>query len=151
MNTDLKLNFDEDTKSYDIGFASDGDFEMSDGLEAAVLMSIYGEVRANGSEVVKAIFRRGDWSNELNDVVDYEVGSKFWLLEMARADQNSLNVGIDSIELGLAWLFEDNIVNDINVTGEIGNNQLTFFVEITQKNDEINTYRFEAYEATGAA
>jgi len=149
MKTDLKLVREVGTNIYDIDFDSDGDFLMIEGLDTSILMSVFGEKRATASELIEPIFRRGDWSNELNDVIDYQVGSLYWLLEQARADQESLNLAIDALEDGLSWMIDDALVKEVSVDGDIIDNEMILRIELTQKNDQIDTYRFNAFSATG--
>ena len=104
---------------YDISFTDEGDFVTTDGLDTAILMSILSEKRADSSEIVTPEHRGGDWSNELNDIVDYEVGSKFWLLYQARANEESLNFGIGAIEEGLQWMIDDELIKEVESLGTI--------------------------------
>ena len=135
---------------YDIDFDDDGDFVTTDGLDTAIIMSILCEKRADKSEITRPEFRRGDWSDELNDVTDYEVGSKFWLLYVARADEEALNFGIDVINEGLQWMIDDKLIKEVVTTGVISVRGITFTIKITQADDEIETFSFPAFEDTGA-
>jgi len=134
---------------YDINFTDEGDFVTTEGFETAILMSLLGEKRANESEVVEPQFRRGDWSNELNDVPDYEVGSKLWLLYVARANTESMNSGIDSIKDGLQWMIDDNLIKDANAEGTISYRGITFKALVTQENNKVDKYLVDDFIATG--
>lgn len=144
---DIKLELTEN-EYYDISFDSNGDFVLTNGLESAILMSILCEKRADESEVVNPKYRRGDWSNELNAITGYEVGSKFWLLDQARANEESINLGIDAINDGLDWLIQDNLIKSVEVSGEITYRGINFIVDILQKNNQIETYQFTAFAET---
>ena len=133
---------------YDISFQENGDFMLTDGLEMAFLMSVLCDKRADVSEVTLPQYRRGDWSNELNEVEDYEVGSKFWLLDQARANDESVNFGNEAIADGLDWAIEDKLIKSVESIGEILYRGITFTVNITQANNKIETYQFNAFNET---
>lgn len=59
-------------------------------LQTAIAMSIFMEKRASEDESPLPEYRRGWWGNLNNDIDGYEIGSKFWLLEQARAG-NDIN------------------------------------------------------------
>jgi phage gp46-like protein len=146
MSLDLKLTADANDV-YDIGFTSSGDLEMTDGLETAILMSILCEKRTDASEIINPKYRRGDWSNELNDVEGYEVGSKLWLLDQARVNQESFNVGLDALQEGFEWMLEDDLVKSVEIDGEFDSN-ISYDIDITKQDDKINRYRYENFKLT---
>ena len=144
---DLLLTLD-DENIYDIEFDNDGDFLLTSGLETAILMSLLCEKRADASEITDPKWRRGDWSNELNDVEDYEIGSKIWLLGSGRNTQETLNNGIEAIQDGLQWLIDDNIIKAVTVTGTVGIRKIIYEIKITKPNNEIETYLFSDFKLT---
>lgn len=148
MPKDIKLTQNGTTKLWDISFDSDGDIEMTEGLETAVLMSILCEKRADADEITAPEFRRGDWSNTLNDDTDYEVGSKLWLLDVARAIQESANLGESAIEEGLQWMIDDNIIKSVTVESSISGNELTFTVKVEKSDNKFEEYLFNNYKIT---
>lgn len=145
---DIQLVLNKEDGYYDIDFNAEGDFLLTDGLETAILMTILSVRRADSSEIVSPINRRGDWSNELNEVSEYEVGSKFWLLEQARVLQETLNIGIDALENGFAWMIDDNVIKEINVDGEIIDNSIHYTIELTKQNNKTETYIYNAFKNT---
>lgn len=145
---DLLLKPD-DFGIYDIDFDDAGDFLLTEGFESAILMSILGEKRADAAEIPSPRYRRGDWSNELNDVVDYEIGSKLWLLDMSRNNQETQNKGSEFIVDGLQWMIDDNLIKDIDVDVVPDSRQLLFNISITKQDNEIETYQFDGFNLTG--
>lgn len=134
---------------YDINFDDNGDFELVDGLETAILMSFYGWKRALQNEVAKPEFRRGWWGNEINTTIpNYEVGSKLWLLYESRITENNKNLAISYVRNGFEWLKEDNIVKDVEVDGEIEDNNINFTIKIIGLDDSVNTFYFNLLENT---
>ena len=145
---DIKLVLNEDDGYYDIDFASNGDFLMTNGLETAIFMTVLAERRADESEITSADKRRGDWSNESNDINEYEVGSKFWLIDQARILQETINVGIDSLESGFEWMADDDIIKEVNVDGDIIDNSMFFTIELSKQNNKTETFIYDAFKNT---
>lgn len=145
---DIKLVLNEDDGYYDIDFDENGDFLMTNGLETAILMTVLAERRADESEITSADKRRGDWSNESNDINEYEVGSKFWLIDQARILQETINVGIDSLESGFEWMIDDDIIKEVNVDGDIIDNSMIFTIELTKQNNKTETFIYDAFKNT---
>lgn len=99
---------------YDISFIS-GDFTTTNGLETALLMSIFGEKRADASEIPTPEMRRGWWGNAFLGYDNYEFGSKNWLLEQARKDNITLGLSKTYTLDSLQWLIEDNLAKELMV------------------------------------
>lgn len=146
MKTDIQLKL-VDNKYYDISFTN-GDFTLTNGLDTALLMSVYGEKRANSSEVPVQYLQRGWWGNLFNDVENYEVGSKLWLLYQARRNQDTLNRGITYLNDGFKWLLQDTFIDRVEVTGEITNNGITFLVSLYRSQNLVASYSYELWQNT---
>lgn len=149
MSLDIALAKNSDGY-YDIDFSSTGDFVLTNGLDTAIQMSVLCEKRADESEVIRSDYRRGDWSDTLNEVDGYEVGSKLWLLDSARTNEESINNGVDSINDGLQWMIDDLLVQSVEASGNLTTRGITFTVDITQKDNQVETFLFDAFEETGA-
>ena len=108
--TDISLN--KDKEYYDFNFIN-GDFELTQGMETALLMSIFCEKRAGVSEIPAPELRRGWWGNLVNGYDNYEIGSKLWLLEQARRDNTTLNLAKTYAQDCLQWLIDDGYAKEI--------------------------------------
>ena len=86
---DILLEQDEDN-IYDISFEN-GDFKLTDGFDTAIVLSLFTDARADSSEVSEPILRRGWIGNEQNENEDDNFGSKIWLLEQARTNEDTSN------------------------------------------------------------
>jgi phage gp46-like protein len=149
MSSNIDVAFTINSNNvYDISIGDDGDLLGTPGLDTAILMSGLCEVRADESEVTSPEFRRGDWSNELNDVVDYEVGSKLWLLDQARSNQESIDAGNNYLNDGFSWLIDDEIIKNVETTGELTNRGITFTVLLTKQDDKVEKKLFEVFDNT---
>jgi len=131
---DLLLN---NSKGYwDIDFEN-GDFALTEGLETALLMSIYVDKRAAASEVPRVQARRGWHGNLLSGFDTYEIGSKLWLLCQARRDQNTLNLTQTYTSDCLFWLVTDSIATKIETDASFIVNGVAVYVTIYRSQNEI--------------
>jgi len=146
---DISLTFDSAERVYDISIADNGDIATDDSFNTAIIMSVHGEKRASASEIVRPEFRRGSWQNELSDVEGYSVGSKYWLLENARSNQESLNFSIQTLEEAFQWMIDDNLLKEVNVDGTISFRGITNQVELVAPNNTTEVKLFESWLDTG--
>jgi len=133
---------------FDISF-EDGDFKLTEGLDTSIIMSLLVDIRAEASEVTEPSLRRGWIGNEQNDDPDHEVGSKLWLLEQARNNQNSINRGISSATECFQWFLTDEIAKDVNVSGEsTSSDKIELNVVFTRFNNSVLNIQFDLWENT---
>lgn len=143
MPRDVKLIQDE-KGAYDIDF-SNGDFDLTDGLDTAIILSIFGEKRATKTQVSETLLRRGHFTNEFSDVENYEVGSRQWLYtEQVANSQSNLSLLENSIRDGLQWMTQDDIVSNITVQASktLSNIQLDINLEGKNKDNSTNYNTF---------
>jgi len=133
---------------FDIAFADNGDFVLTEGLDTALAMSVLEQRRADASEVVRPELRRGWWGNTLNDLA-FEIGSKLWLLSQARKTQSTLTSAEDYAQNALEWMVGDGIIDDVNVIAYFENNTMFIKIDILKQNNLIHTAFFDAFAATG--
>jgi phage gp46-like protein len=146
--SDIKLRRRENDSVYDINFVN-GDFERMQGLDTAILMSLTCERRANSSEVSLPQYRRGWVGNEINGFVDFEYGSKIWILEQARATQETLNNAITYEQNALQWLIDDEFADAVIVEAEY-NDLIELILDITfvKNNNIILNFQFNVWKNT---
>lgn len=135
--TDIKLNLVDDY--YDLDITEEGDFVTLNSFDTAILMSLLTDVRADESEIQIANQRRGWLGNLFNTVINYEIGSKLWLLDQSRNNQLNLNRGIGFAQDSLLWLVTDNHCTDIKVTGQLTLNGIQLNIIISRVNDVTET------------
>lgn len=136
---DILLNNDNDY--YDISFTN-GDFSLTYGLDTALLLSIFCEVRASSSEVPMPEMRRGWWGNTVSGFDNYEMGSKIWELEQARRDNVTLGLLKTYTINCLQWLVEDNLTKQINADTSfiVGGIRIDVDILISQSKTISNSY-----------
>ncbi len=134
---------------YDVSFAENGDFEATEGLDTALLLSLLEERRANNAEVSTPQNRRGWVGNELGDIATYELGSKLWLLDQARLTTDTLNRAVDYARQALQWLLDNDIAQSVNVTGEIVlSDGIRLFITLTRDNNKVESFFFNLWDNT---
>jgi len=123
--SDIKIRWDQGLQQGDFLF-SDNDLEMDDGLATAVLISLFtDQLVSDEDEIPNAninqafIDKRGWWGDLINpDEVGDQIGSKLWLLERSKTDEDSLTNAEEYALTALNWFIDDGIAKDIVVTAE---------------------------------
>lgn len=132
---------------YDIS-VTNGDFTSTDGLDTAILVSMFVDKRAAESEVPEASLRRGWIGNEQNADPNYELGSKLWLLYQSRSTREILNRSIDLLKGALLWMIEDSLVKDISVSGTRSGGGITLSVTFLRFDKSTFSHQFSLWENT---
>lgn len=113
MATDIKII--NTGVEYDIEF-SGGDFTPEEGLETAVLMSIYTDRRADDDDILDdPDDKRGWWGDQFE--AD-EIGSKRWQLYRQKITNETMSLLRQYDRDALQWMIDDGVVKDIVVTVE---------------------------------
>jgi len=144
---DLKITSDE-KGIYDLTIVA-GRFESVDSFDTSIVMSYFGEVRAASSEVSSAQDQRGWWGNLFNLDPYYEYGSKLWLIYQSRCLVETLNLGIGYLEDSFEWYVQDGYATQVNVTGEIIENNIRFYITIFPNDNEPIHRAFNLWRKTG--
>jgi phage gp46-like protein len=94
------------------------DLETEDGLETAILLSLFSDRRAAESDVLPDMGddRRGWWGDALPVVAGDELGSKLWLLQRAKQTPDVLGREEQYAREALAWLTQDQVASSVEVT-----------------------------------
>lgn len=143
MARDIKLT-QGSNGLYDIDF-DDGDFDLTDGLDTAIILSIFAEKRASKTQIVEPLLRRGHFTNEFSELENYEVGSKQWLFsEQAANSESNLSLLENAIRDGLQWMIQDDIISNSTVSASKNNSRINIDVNLTgkSKDDAINYNTF---------
>ncbi len=100
---------------FDIDFDEHGDFLKTEGLDTALLMTVFERRRADQSEIAQPEQRGGWLGNDLLAIADFEIGSKNWLLYQAAATQATLNFAKAWNLEAAQWFVDDAIVDNVEV------------------------------------
>ncbi len=113
-------------------YETDKENNVKPSLRTAILMSIFCEKRADDFLVENIENRRGHYSNQFNQVDDYEVGSFYWLFtEQEKIAENSRDDLQDTINEGLQWLVDDGYLSQIECNIDIANNKYVININYT--------------------
>lgn len=129
---------------------ADGDLISEDGLDTALLVSLFTDARASASQVPTPELRRGWMGNTASLVNGRELGGLLWLLDQTKLTQLTLNEAISYARDALAWFTEDGLATKIEVDGDIvPQSGISLAITITTKKGTTETRFFNLWELTG--
>lgn len=142
--TDIRLNWDLETYSGDIGFA-EYDLENEDGLASAVIMSIFTWRRANDSDETDGD-KKGWWGDSFAETENDKIGSRLWLLLRSKITQTTLLKIKEVVSESLQWLIDDGVASNV-VVNVIRNTEHSIFtiqmdVQIIRPNGTAENLKF---------
>ena len=112
--TDLKVNWSNDFLAADLCVIG-ADLEAEDGLETAVIVSLFTDARVRPDELPEGLtWRRGFWGTAVDDE-PRQFGSKLWLLSREKATQATLVRARQYCIDALQWLIQDGVAVAVNV------------------------------------
>ena len=97
----------------DIGL-QDPNTDVDQGLESAVLVSLFTDARAQDDDVIPdgSTDQRGHWADSYSDS---SLGSRLWLLHREKQLPEVLSRAKDYVYEALQWLMDDNVASAITV------------------------------------
>jgi phage gp46-like protein len=123
MSQDIKLTLQQPGGLYDI--AIDGtDFASVDGLDTAIVTSMFSDARAAESLVNSPEYRRGWVGNILTADIQRQLGSALWVFDQARMTQDTINQLQLAAIAAFNWMVDDGVARNV-------------FVEIDQNLDAV--------------
>jgi phage gp46-like protein len=136
------------TQHYDIQMDANGDIATEDFFDTAILVSLYGERRADASEVALSQMRRGWIGNE--STPGKEIGSKIWLYEQSRITRTVLLGIADAARECLEWLVEDGYAISIDnvVAVPYGVDGIRLEIAITRPNSKVEKRFYDFWDST---
>lgn len=122
---------------------SDGGFDLSvesadlvtdDGLETAIIVSLFSDARAAPDERPDGDAEPRGWWGDIGE--DLPVGSKLWTLQREKS-LNSVAVRAEEYTReALQWLVDDGVISALNVTAEIQDRDtVAINIELTREGD----------------
>lgn len=108
---DIALRFDAEAKFFDLAM-EDGDLATDEGLETAVMLSLYTDRRAEEDDTLPdgTNDRRGYWADAYNDRLH---GSRLWLLDREKELDNVPRRAEEYAREALEWLIEDEVASEV--------------------------------------
>lgn len=115
----IRIAYDPQT-GFDL--VNNGGLETDDGLETAIILSLFTDARATEEELLAAGLplddAHGFWGDTYPEVEGDRIGSKLWLLARAKRTDATLQQAKSYTEDALAWLTQDGIARTVTVTTE---------------------------------
>lgn len=124
------------------------DLAVDDGLETAVIISLFTDAYASAEEMAAAGVsdRRGWWGDTYADVRGDRIGSKLWLLAREKRLATVVERARRYAEEALQWLVTDGVAARVVVVAEmVGTQTLGLQVEIVRRSEPVSRYAFEAF------
>ena len=151
MSKDIAIAWDSDLMEGDFVFDSEiQDLESDEGLETAVIISLFTDRRAKDDDILPDPDNpdlRGWWGDLVSGIEGDQVGTRLWLLNREKTEENVLTRAKQYIEEALAWLLEENVAAKIVVNAErqgiVGTDRLALGVEIHKEDGNKKTFNFE--------
>jgi len=149
MTVDIAILQDPTTKKFYTQL-SGGDFLTNNSFDTSLTISLFGDKRADASEVPVVHHRRGWWGNEFNtNDPEFQLGSKLWLLHQARATPSTANKAVDYVKESLQWLIDDGHAQRVNVTSALSQNNIQLTITIFREAGVTETRYYDLWENTG--
>lgn len=148
MAIDIAIQQDSTGKFYTE--LSNGDFLTNNSFDTSLIISLFGDKRADPSEVPTVENRRGWWGNPFNtDDITFELGSKLWLLHQERATPATLSKAISYAKDALQWLVDDGFAQRVDVSGNLSQNNIQLIVTIFRDAAVTETKYYSLWDNTG--
>jgi len=132
-----------------VDYALDGlGFAEDDGLETAVILSLFTDRRANADDAIPdgSKDRRGWWGDSFSDVKGDLIGSRLWLLSREKQLPSVLSRAQQYAEESLKWLVDDGVAESaVVVASNPRSGILALLVSITRPGHPVKQYRFEHF------
>jgi phage gp46-like protein len=122
------------------------DFVLDEGLESAVVISLFTDRRVPLEELPYwEKSQRGWWGDSQNDDPNDKTGSKLWLLNREKQLDEVLRRAEDYSRQALAWMVEDGIAKSITALAEwVADGQMKLSIGIKKPNDKNENFSFDA-------
>lgn len=150
MAIDIQLLQQEGTGEFVISLEN-GDFKTIDSFDTSISVALFGDERADSSEVPAVERRRGWWGNNFSNDPEFQLGSKLWFLNQNRRTPETLNKAITIAQNALEWLVVDEHAESVKVLGAFTENGIGLTITIFRSNAVTETRFFDLWNNSGAA
>lgn len=141
---DLALVWDDALGNADLSVV-DNDLLSDHGLTTAVILSLFTDRRAERDDVPTSgdpTDRRGWWADEFMEHEGDRIGSRLWLLDRSKADNQVMLRAKAYVLEALDWMIEDHVVTQIDVTTALVGHVLTIDLTLARPTASPLTLRF---------
>jgi len=119
-----------------------------DGLETAIVISLFTDRVADGDAGIAATARRGWWGDAYADEAGDLIGSRLWLLAREKSTPEVVGRAELYAREALQWLVTDGVARSVEVTGEVlgqARQVLALAVTVTRSSKPVVQFRFETF------
>ena len=134
------LSIDATTKKY----------EVVEGFETAITVSLMTDARAPSSRVPQAGDRRGYIGDILTADIDRSLGSTLWTFDQSRLTQNIINQIRVSAEQAFTWMVDQGIILGVTATVTEVARGLNIAIELRRLDNTVERYE-RLWRLTNAA
>lgn len=131
------------------------DLERDDGLETAVIISLFSDRRANPEQIPDELPQddlRGYWGDVSNATPSDQTGSLLWLLAREKQFSQVLGRAQQYCQEALAWMVEDRIATRIEVVAKfVAQGWMLITIDIFRPTGSPVRYQFNYEWAAQAA
>lgn len=140
---DVAFNQISGLESVDIAI-SRGDLIACDGLETAVMISLFSDRYVSPDKLPEGfVDGRGWWADALSEEPEDRIGSRLWLLDRGKISSKTKNEMKDYTEEALAWMVTVGLASKIKVTTTIVSNQrIDMLVQIYRPEGDNIPFKF---------
>jgi len=135
--------FDNGTPSIDLAL-EDGDFKADNGLETAVLISLFTDRRVEPEELPPGLEDpRGWWGDAISEEPNDRIGSRIWTLDRGKITVENRNKLKEYALEALLWMKDQGIASKIETSVVIiQNERLDLSVKIYRPEGENIPFKF---------
>lgn len=122
------------------------DLKADDGLRTAVFLSLFTDRRAEDDDSLPSEdgARRGWWGDEFAEVEGDRIGSRLWLLDRSKREEDVVVLAEEYAKEGLQWMIDDSVAEKVDVTVTAEGDRLILLVEIYRPGEKDPTeFRFD--------
>lgn len=112
---DIALRWNQERMLFDLSMIDGVDLSMDDGIETAVIISLFTDARADLVELPIGETDRRGWFGELFQDAGGMFGSKLWLLQREKQTEEVRLRAIEYARDALQWMIDDGIAQSIAV------------------------------------
>lgn len=144
--TDARAAYTPQTMRFDLALAA-YDLDSDDGLETAVIVSLFSDRRAHADDALPSgNDRRGWWGDTYPDVAGDKIGSRLWLFSRSKQTTQTLDTARDAARDALTWLVDDGVARSIDVQAYVvRSGVLGLDIAIARADKPVAQYRFESF------
>ena len=131
-----------DGTQFDIGVEK-GDLIKDEGLETAVIISLFTDQRVTIEELPDLIEnQKGWWGDAITEIDGDQIGSKLWLLSASKNIDENIGKYETYCNDALQWMIDDGLAQNVSTVAEFSENGILLSIDIEKSPDESLNYSY---------